>query len=88
MTSRASSPVTPLTSGTPRLTMPAFSPAIAANVLPNCRVWSKLMLVMTETSGVQTFVASKRPPSPTSKTARSIFSRAKCRRATAVRISK
>ena len=37
ITSRGSSSVTPLTTGTPRLTMPAFSPAIAAKVSPNCR---------------------------------------------------
>jgi len=46
------------------------------------------MLVMTETWGEQTLVASSRPPSPTSRTAARAFCRAKCTRAMAVVISK
>jgi Flp pilus assembly protein TadG len=60
-----------------RLMMPAFSRAICASVLPSCCVWSRLMLVMIETSGLQILVASSRPPRPTSSTAMSTSSRAK-----------
>ena len=46
------------------------------------------MSVITLTRGSTTFVASSRPPMPTSSTARSTFSRAKCSNAIAVIISK
>ena len=59
ITSRGSGAVTPLTTGTPGLMIPAFSAAMAASESPNCWVWSKLMLVMTDTRGVQTLVESK-----------------------------
>ena len=63
--------------GTPGLMMPAFSAAMAASVSPNCLTWSKLMLVMIDTHGVQTLVESSRPPSPTSSTAALTLRRAK-----------
>ncbi len=88
ITLRGSRSVTPLTTGTPGLMMPAFSAAMAASVSPNCCVWSRLMLVMTDTRGVQTLVESSRPPSPTSNTTALVPRRAKWHKAMAVRISK
>ena len=49
--------------------MPAFSPAISASVFPSTAMWSYDNEVMTETFGVTIFVASSRPPKPTSITA-------------------
>lgn len=63
--------VTPLTTGTRGLTIPAFWNAIASAVVPSCAVWSSPTDVITLTSGRQTFVLSNRPPSPTSTTATS-----------------
>ncbi len=59
--------------GTPSLMMPAFSKAIFSTVSPRYSVCSRLMLLITETRGVTTFVASNLPPIPTSKTAMSTF---------------
>ncbi len=69
MTARASSPRTPLTTGRPRLMIPAFSAAIAPRVEPSRRVWSNEIVVSTETSGRTALVESSRPPMPTSTTA-------------------
>ena len=80
--------VSPITTGTPGLIMPAFSPAISSSVFPKNCVWSKLMLVMTQSSGVMMFVQSSRPPSPTSTTAMSTFFSAKYLKASAVVSSK
>ena len=88
MTRAASSGCGCETTGTPGLMMPAFSAAIAASVSPSCSVWSRLMAVMTATSGARTFVASSRPPRPTSTTARSTPTRSKWSNARAVKISK
>ena len=46
------------------------------------------MLTIAEASGSTTFVASSRPPRPTSSTATSTRARAKCQRAAAVTASK
>ena len=73
MTLSAVSLSAPVTTGTPGLMIPAFSKAIAPSVFPRYSWWSRAMFVMTETSGVTTFVASNRPPIPTSKTAMSTF---------------
>ena len=78
----------PLTAGRPRLRIPAFSVAMAASVLPSCRVWSNEMLVMIESSGWTTLVESSRPPMPTSSTTAPTWRRAKCSRPIAVVISK
>ena len=84
ITRRAEACVAPLTTGTPRLMIPAFSAAIFAIELPRMAMWSRLMLVITVSSGRQRFVASSRPPRPVSSTATSTFARAKWRKATQV----
>ena len=49
--------------------IPAFSNAICATVSPSTAVWSSPMLAITAHSGARmTFVASSRPPRPTSST--------------------
>ncbi len=78
----------PSTQGTSGLQIPAFSPAMAARVLPSHAVWSKAMRVIAVTAGAQRFVASRRPPTPTSITAISTPARAKARHAMSVRLSK
>ena len=60
-----------VTEGMPCLMIPAFSKAIFSMVSPRKAVCSMLMLLMTATSGTMTLVASKRPPMPTSTTAKS-----------------
>ena len=52
----------------PGLTMPTFSRAISAFVLPNHSMWSRSTLVMTLTIPSAVLVASHRPPAPTSMT--------------------
>ena len=54
----------------------AFSRAIAATVGPSHSVWSRSTFVIAATPPSQACVASSRPPSPTSTTARSTASRA------------
>ena len=56
---------------------PAFSVAIWPTVEPSRCMWSRLMLVMIDSTGCETFVASSRPPRPVSSTARSTRARAK-----------
>ena len=51
--------------------MPAFSRATASSVSPSRSAWSSPMWVTSARSGRSTFVASSRPPRPTSTTARS-----------------
>ena len=51
--------------------MPAFSWAISVIEEPSQRSWSRPIGVMTATSEPMTFVASQRPPKPTSMTATS-----------------
>ena len=77
-----------VTQGTPSFIMPAFSKAIFSMVSPRYSVCSRLMLLMTETKGVTTLVASNLPPIPTSNTAISTFSSRKCIMAMAVVTSK
>ncbi len=84
---RAEGWVTPQMTGQCRLMMPAFSVAIAATVRPRSLVWSRLMLVMIVTRGWQTFVASRRPPRPVSRTAISTSISAKWTKAAAVMAS-
>ena len=67
--------------------MPAFSAAIFAIVFPSTAMWSRLMLVITESTGCDTFVASSRPPRPVSSTAIATRDRAKWSMATAVSTS-
>ena len=70
-TGRVSSVVSPITTGTPFLMMSAFSEAIFSSVSPRNCVWSGLMLVIMQRSGVMMFVQSSRPPNPTSMMATS-----------------
>ncbi len=70
------------------LTMPAFSDAISATVVPRYCVWSMLTLVTTATSASITLVASHVPPSPTSSTATSTATSANQRNAAPVSTSK
>ena len=73
------------TTADPGFTMPAFSPAMAASVVPSSFVWSRPMRAMTAASGASmAFVESRRPPRPTSSTTISQPRRAKCTSATAV----
>lgn len=88
ITPRGPAAVTPHTTGTPGLMMPAFWYAIASSVFPSWAVWSMPTDVTTDTSGAHTFVLSNRPPRPTSTTAASHRRWAKCRKPTAVPISK
>ena len=62
----------------------AFSRAIAVTVDPSRSMWSRSTLVIAATPPSQAWVASSRPPSPTSTTARSTRSSANQRKATAV----
>ena len=87
-TGRVSSVVSPMTTGTLCLIIPAFSPAIFASVFPRNCVWSRLMFVMMDRMGLMMLVQSRRPPSPTSTTAISIPSSAKYLKAIAVVSSK
>ena len=58
-TSRAATGIAPHTTGRPSFTIPAFSSAIIACVVPSQSQWSRPMRVITETSVVATtFVAS------------------------------
>ena len=58
--------------GTPGLKMPAFSVAISRSVYPSTSMWSYPSDATPQTTGARTqFVASSRPPSPTSTTATS-----------------
>src|SRR5690554_8202392 len=50
--------LSPITTGTASLIIPAFSVATAASVFPKNWVWSKPILVMTEISGVMILVLS------------------------------
>ena len=68
--------------------MPAFSPAIAARVEPNCAQWSRPIEVTMLSSGVRMLVLSRRPPRPTSITATSTCSRTNQSKARPVVISK
>ena len=74
-TSSTSGLCRPVTTGTHRLMMPAFSPAIAVSVSPRKAWWSIEIEVIAATAGRTTFVASSLPPSPTSITARSAWLR-------------
>ena len=61
---------------------------MSGTVSPNTRVWSRLMDVMAQTSGATTFVASRRPPRPTSTTWNAAPMFLKCRKAIVVSNSK
>ncbi len=80
-------PRAPVTARLPALMMAAFSPPIAASVVPRCRSWSCWTLVIAATPVSSTFVASRRPPSPTSTSTRSTFAAASSVKAAAVRAS-
>ena len=72
--------------GTRGLKMPAFSRAIFARVSPSTSTWSIPSDVIPQTTGARTrFVASRRPPRPTSKMQHSTFSSAKMRKPKSVR---
>ena len=62
----------------------AFSRAIAAIVGPSRSMWSRATLVIAATPPSQAWVASSRPPSPTSTSATSRSASAKWRKTTAV----
>ena len=75
--------------GTPRLRIPAFSPAISGRVSPRYCWWSMETGVMIVRRGrSMTLVASSRPPRPTSSRVQSAGVRAKARKAAQVVISK
>ena len=67
----SASPVAPVTARSPRSMIAAFSRAIAAIVGPSRSVWSRATLVIAATPPSQAWVASSRPPSPTSTSATS-----------------
>ena len=67
----APSPVAPVTARSPRSMIAAFSRAIAATVGPSRSMWSRATLVIAATPPSQAWVASSRPPSPTSTSATS-----------------
>ena len=77
-----------MTAGTPALKIPAFSNAIDSRVVPRYSTWSMPMAVTPAASGLTTFVASSRPPSPVSITATSTSERANQSNAIAVVASK
>ena len=87
MTSKAS-PSHPVMQGIPSLIIPAFSNAISSIVSPRMFIWSYETVVITETAGKMMLVESSLPPRPTSITAKSTFSSAKCLNAIAVVTSK
>ena len=87
-TGRVSLSASPIMTGVPALMMPAFSAAICAWVSPKKAVWSLEMFVITHIAGLMMLVLSKRPPSPVSITAMSIFSLAKCSNAMVIVNSK
>jgi hypothetical protein len=68
--------------------MPAFSTAIASFVGPRSSTWSRPIEVTAESIAGATFVASKRPPRPTSRMPSSTFRDAKIQNAAAVATSK
>ena len=74
----------PVTARSPRMMIAAFSRAIALTVEPSRSMWSRSTLVIAATPPSQAWVASSRPPRPTSTTARSTASSANQRNATAV----
>ena len=67
--------------------IPPFSRAISARVDPRYCWWSSPILVMMDTRGVSTLVASSLPPKPTSTMAISTRAWAKMRKANTVIIS-
>ena len=87
-TGSISGSLSPTTTGTHGLMMPAFSKAISGSVSPRMLQWSSPMLVITESTGVTIFVLSKRPPRPVSITATSTPSEANHSKAIIVDISK
>ncbi len=87
-TSCSSGSVSPSTNVDPGVTMPAFSRAMSSTVGPMYSTWSMLTFVTTATRPSTTFVASPRPPSPTSITAASTAMSPNQCSAAAVRISK
>jgi len=73
----------------PGFAMPAFSRAISASVPPSLSMWSNAMRVMAAARGAgRTFVASSRPPMPTSMTATSTFASRNATKAASVAVSK
>ena len=86
-TTTSPSPSAPVTARSPRSMIAAFSRAIAVTVLPRRSVWSRSTLVTTATPPSQAWVASSRPPSPTSTSARSGPASANRANTTAVRSS-
>ena len=73
----------------PGLAMPAFSLAISSTVSPRSWVWSSAIRVMVAATGrASTFVASRRPPSPTSMTPTSTCASRSARNAARVAVSK
>ena len=83
----SASPVAPVTARSPRSMIAAFSRAMAAIVGPSRSMWSRSTFVTTATPPSQAWVASRRPPRPTSTSARSRSASAKWRKTTAVRSS-
>ena len=83
-TASASSGSAPATTGMPGLMMPAFSNAIAASVDAEVLLVIEADVVMAPATGVMTFVASNRPPRPTSMTATSTPARRNSSNAIAV----
>ena len=86
-TGRSPWPVAPVTATLPALMIGAFSPPMAASVGPRIASWSCWTFVTAATPRSRTFVASSRPPSPTSTMARSTRRRASSAMAAAVSAS-
>ncbi len=78
----------PVSAGTPLRKIPPFSRAISTSDSPRYSIWSRAMLVTAVATGESTFVASSRPPRPTSTTATSTPASARQRNAMAVVASK
>ena len=74
------------TAGELRLKIPAFSNAICSSVFPKTWVCSRSINVMPVVMGCwTTFVASRRPPIPTSRTTTSTFASMNTRKAISVK---
>ena len=78
----------PMTTGAPRRTIPAFSLAMLARSVPSQDWWSRSIRVITATVGSTILTASRRPPSPTSSTSTSTTRSRNTTRAASVANSK
>ena len=87
-TSAASGGCAAITTCAPSKTIPAFSVAISASVVPSSGTWSSPTGSRTQVPACTTLVASQLPPSPTSSTATSTGASANAAKAIPVSTSK